>query len=144
MFAGVGGVIPNQDVSQVSMKWPDGNIDIRMSNYLLQAQQKWKITPVANAGGYLGAPYFKITVDGTDRALAATDDAELVAVPAFTGGPEQLWRIDQLGDGSYRIMPRSVPGSTEPMALTAIGSSFATLTRFDPTNDKQRWNLKAP
>jgi arabinan endo-1,5-alpha-L-arabinosidase len=72
----------------------------RLSNYMIQAQQKWTIAPVPNAGGYLGPPYFKITIAGTDRTLSATDDAELVAVPAFTGAPEQLWRIKQLTDGT--------------------------------------------
>ena len=36
---------------------------------------EWTITPVDNAGGYPGSPYFKITIAGTDRALAATADA---------------------------------------------------------------------
>jgi arabinan endo-1,5-alpha-L-arabinosidase len=63
---------------------------------MLQAQQKWTIAPVSSAGGYPGSPYFKITIAGTDRAPAATDDAELPAVPAFTGAPEQLWCIEQL------------------------------------------------
>ena len=76
--------------------------------------------------------------------LAATDDAELVAVPAFTGAPEQLWRIEQLTDGTYRIMPKAVPNSKESLALSAVGSSFATLARFDSKSDKQRWNLKTP
>ena len=49
-----------------------------MSPYMLQAQQQWTITPVANAGGYPGSPFFKITIAGTDRALAATADRELV------------------------------------------------------------------
>src|SRR6185503_10041868 len=91
MFGGTGGVIPPQDVAQVSTNWPAGNSDVRMANYLCQAQQKWAIAPVANAGGYPGSPYFKITLAGTDRTLAATGDAELVVVPVFTGGPEQLW-----------------------------------------------------
>ena len=144
MFGGVGGVIPPQDVTQVSQNWPTGNIDLRLSNYMIQAQQKWTIAPVANAGGYPGSPYFKITIAGTDRALAATDDAELVAVPAFTGAPEQLWRIEQLTDGTYRIMPKAVPNSREPLVLSAVGSSFATLAKFDSKSDKQRWNLKTP
>ena len=143
-FAGVGGVIPPQDVAQVSAKWPAGPVDSRMANYLSQAQQKWAITPVANAGGYPGSPYFKITIAGTDRALAATADAELVVLPAFTGAPEQLWRIDQLIDGSWRIMPKVVPNSKEPLALSAVGASFATLAKFDPKSDKQRWVLKTP
>jgi arabinan endo-1,5-alpha-L-arabinosidase len=137
-------VIPPQDVAEVSKNWPAGKIDIRMANYLAQAQQKWAITAVANAGGYLGSPYFKITIAGTDRALAATEDGELVALPAFTGGPEQLWRVDQLTDGTWRIMPKSIPGAKEPMALSAVGSSFATLAKFDPNSLKQRWLFKGP
>ena len=85
---------------------------LRMSPYMLQAQQKWTVTPVANAGGYPGSPYFKITIAGTDRALAATVDRELTVLPVFTGAPEQLWRIDQLTDGTYRVMPKAVPDST--------------------------------
>ena len=102
------------------------------------------ITAVANAGGYPGSPYFKITIAGTDRTLAAAEDGELVALPAFTGGPEQLWRIDQLADGTWRIMPKSVPTAKEPLALSAVGSSFATLAKFDPASDKQRWLFKTP
>jgi arabinan endo-1,5-alpha-L-arabinosidase len=144
MFGGVGGVIPPQDGAQVSQNWPTGNIDLRLSNYMVQAQQKWTIAAIANAGGYPGSPYFRITIAGTDRTLAATDDAELTAVPAFTGAPEQLWRIDQLADGTYRIMPKAILNSKEPLALSAVGSSFATLAKFDSKSDKQRWNLKMP
>jgi arabinan endo-1,5-alpha-L-arabinosidase len=115
-----------------------------MANYLCQAQQKWVVMAVPNAGGYPGSPYFKITIAGTERALAATDDAELIVLPAFTGGPEQLWRMDQLADGSWRIMPKSVPGYKEALALSAVGSSFATLAKFDPKSEKQRWLFKTP
>jgi arabinan endo-1,5-alpha-L-arabinosidase len=144
MFAGQGGVIPAQEAAQVSANWPSGNVDARMANYLSQAQQKWAITAVANAGGYPGSPYFRITIAGTDRTLAATADAELVVLPAFTGAPEQLWRFDELADGSWRIMPKSVPNSREALALSAVGSSFATLSRFDPAGEKHRWLLKTP
>jgi arabinan endo-1,5-alpha-L-arabinosidase len=144
MFGGQGSPVPTQDVAEVSANWPAGKVDARMSNYLCQAQQKWAITAVPNAGGYPGSPYFKITIAGTDRALAATEDAELVVLPAFTGGPEQLWRLDQLADGSWRIMPKAIPNSKTPLALSAVGSSFATLAKFDPASDKQRWLLKTP
>jgi arabinan endo-1,5-alpha-L-arabinosidase len=147
MFAGAGKPIPTQDVAEVSTKWPTGNVDVRMGNYMCQAQQKWSIEPVANVGGYLGAPYFKITIAGTDRTLAATEGAEIVVLPAFTGGPEQLWRFDQLADGSWRIMPKAIPNSPnskEPLVLSAVGSSFATLAKFDPQSEKQRWLLKTP
>jgi arabinan endo-1,5-alpha-L-arabinosidase len=136
--------IPAQSAAAVSGNWPAGPLDLRMSPYMLQAQQKWTVAPVASAGGYPGSPYFKITIAGTDRALAATDDHELVAVPAFTGGPEQLWRIDQLADGSYRVMPKAVANSTEPLALSAVGSSMPTLGPFNPDSDRQRWLFKTP
>ena len=144
IFGGIGSPIPAQDVAQVSTKWPAGNIDLRMANYMCQAQQKWTIEPVANAGGYPGSPYFKITIAGTNRTLAATEYAELVVLHDFIGGPEQLWRIDQLADGSWRIMPRAVPNSKDPLVLSAVGSSFATLAKFDPQGEKQRWLLKTP
>jgi arabinan endo-1,5-alpha-L-arabinosidase len=144
LFGGTGGVIPPQDVAQVSTNWPTGNIEVRMANYLVQAQQKWTLTAVTNAGGYPGSPYFKITVAGTDRALAATADGELICLPSFTGEPEQLWRLDQLSDGTWRIMPKSMPGTKEPLALSAIGSRSATLSRFDPNDSKHRWLLKTP
>ena len=115
-----------------------------MANYLDQAQQKWDITTVTNAGGYPGSPYFKITIAGTDRALAATAEAEVVTVPAFTGSPEQLWRIDELTDGTYRIMPKATPDSKEPLALTAVGYSTPTLAKFDAKSDRARWNFRTP
>jgi len=144
MFGGTGGVIPPQDVNQVSVNWPAGNIDIRMSNYMCQAQQKWTVTPVADAGGYPGSPYFKITIAGTDRTLAVGEDGELVALPAFTGGHEQLWRLDQLTDDTWRIMPKFASTANESLTLSAVGSSFATLAKFDPAGDKQRWFFKTP
>jgi arabinan endo-1,5-alpha-L-arabinosidase len=136
--------IPSQDLAEVSKNWPTGNIDIRIGDYMFRPHQKWTITPVANHGGYPGSPYFKITIAGTDRALAATGDCEIVTVPAFTGGPEQLWRIDQLTDGTYRIMPKAIPNSREPMALTAVGRSTPTLAKYDPKSDKARWNFRRP
>jgi arabinan endo-1,5-alpha-L-arabinosidase len=115
-----------------------------MGNYMSQAQQNWTLTPIPDAGGYPGSPYFKITIAGTDRALAATVDAELITVPSFTGAPEQLWRLDQLSDGSWRIMPKAAPNGTGVLSLSAVGSSFATLARFDPSSEKQRWLLRIP
>ena len=144
IFTGTGSPIPTQDVAQVSTKWPAGNIDVRMANYMCQAQQKWTVEPVKGVSGYLGSSYFKITIAGTNRTLAATEGAELVVLPDFTGGPEKLWRFDQLADGSWRIMPRAIPDSRDSLVLSAVGSSFATLARFDPRSEKQRWLLKTP
>jgi arabinan endo-1,5-alpha-L-arabinosidase len=135
--------IPDQDAAQVSANWPT-TAGVRLGPALLQAQQKWAISPVAGAGGYPGSPYFKICIAGTERALAATAGGELTTVQAFSGAPEQLWRIDQLADGTYRLMPKSVPGSQESLALSAVGSSTPTLAKFDPNSDRQRWRIGAP
>jgi len=82
-------------------------------------------------------------IAGTNRALAATADAEVITVPEFTGAPEQLWRIDQLTDGTYRIMPKTVPNSNEKLALVSIGDSTPTLGTFDMNSDNSKWNFKA-
>src|SRR6188768_60987 len=135
--------VADQEPGQVSAQWP-ATTDVRLAPAMLQAQQKWTIAPVANAGGYPGSPFFRIMVAGTERALAATADRELVVLPAFTGAPEQLWRIDQLADGTYRLMPKAVPNSKDALALSAAGSSMPTLARFNPESDRQRWNIKTP
>ena len=95
------------------------------------------------AGGYLGGPYYKMTISGTDRALAANADAEVEIAPAFSGASNQLWRIDQLTDGSYRIMPKEVPGHPGcNYALIAIGDVTPTLARFNPNSDNSKWKFR--
>jgi arabinan endo-1,5-alpha-L-arabinosidase len=135
--------IAAQEAATVSALWPTGELKTRMSQNLLQAQQKWSITPAENAGGYPGSPYFKILIAGTDRALTATADSELSIAPSFTGAPEQLWRIDQLADGTYRIMPKQVPNAPATPALSAIGSSTATLSPFKSDSDRYRWIFRS-
>ena len=135
--------IASQTLADVIDTWPTGNIGVRAGDYMFRPHQRWTITAVRDAGGYLGAPYYKIVIEGTERALAATAEAEVVTVPAFTGAPEQLWRIDQLTDGTYRIMPKEIPGSTEKLALISIGDSTPTLAKFDKDSDNSKWNFKA-
>ena len=101
--------------------------------------QRWTITAVPDAGGYLGGPYFKIAIEGTGRVLAATTGAEVIALPEFTGAPEQLWRIEQLTDGTYRMMPKSIPGCNEPYVLVSIADSTPTLARYDFASDNCKW-----
>jgi arabinan endo-1,5-alpha-L-arabinosidase len=136
--------VPNQTLAQVEGTWPSGTVGVNLIDYMVRPNQEWTITPVADVGGYPGSPYFKIQIAGTERTLAATADKEVVALPAFTGAPEQLWRIDQLTDGTYRIMPKATPDTNEPMALVAIGASTPTLAKFDPKSDKGRWDFKKP
>ena len=136
--------IQSQRLYDVLQNWPAGNIDLRIGDYMMRPHQKWSIAPVLNAGGSPGSPYFKIQIADTDRTLAAAEGNEVVTVPGYTGAPEQLWRIDQLTDGTYRIMPKAVPNSTEPVALIAVGASTPTLARFDPKSLQGRWTFRKP
>lgn len=136
--------IPAQQASDVEAGWPPGTVETRLAPAMLQAQQRWRIEPVPGAGGYLGGPWYRILIAGTARALAATADAELEVVPRFTGAHEQMWRIEQLTDGTWQLMPRAVPGRDAPMALSAVGSSSATLSAFDVGSDRHRWVIRRP
>lgn len=138
-------VVPNQTLEEVSGSWPNDNIGVRIGDYMFRPHQHWTITAVPEAGGYLSNPYFKITVTGTDRALAATANMEVIAAPSFTGADEQLWRIEQLTDGTFRIMPKSIPGKpglNKEFVLYSIGDSTPTLAKYDFNNDNSKWNLK--
>jgi arabinan endo-1,5-alpha-L-arabinosidase len=135
--------LPPQELADVSKTWPAGNINARINDYMSRPHQKWTITDAPDTTGYLGGPYYKIVIAGTDRALTATADAEVITVPSFTGAPEQLWRIDQLTDGTYRIMPKVVPNSNKKLALVSSGDSTPTLGEFDMNSDNSKWNLRA-
>ena len=135
--------VASQELTDVIKTWPTDKIDVRIGDYMFRPHQKWTITAVPDAAGYLGGPSYKIVIAGTERALAATADAEVVTVPAFTGAPEQLWRIDQLTDGTYRIMPKAVPNSKEKYALVSSGDSTPTLAKFDVNSDNSKWNFRA-
>ncbi|MBP5366569.1 MAG: family 43 glycosylhydrolase [Bacteroidales bacterium] len=135
--------IADQKLEDVIGGWPTGEIGVRIGDYMFRPHQKWTITAVPEKGGYLGGPYFKIVIAGTNKALAATADKEVTIVPEFTGADEQLWQIDQLTDGTYRIMPKKVPGCDKRLALVAIGDSTPTLEEFDSKSDNSKWLFKA-
>ena len=137
--------IPDQTLQEVIGTWPTGEIGVRAGDYMFRPHQHWTITAVPEAGGYLSNPYFKITIDGTERALAATQDMELTTVPTFTGAPEQLWRIEQLVDGTFRIMPKQIPGQetlNTRYVIYSAGDSTPTLAEYDFKSDNSKWNLR--
>ena len=135
-------VIEEQKLVDVIADWPKGEIGVRANDYMFRPHQRWTITAVPDAGGYLGAPYYKIEIEGTHRALAASADEELITVPAFTGADEQLWRIEQLVDGTFRIMPKSAPGHDDQLALICTGDSSVALGKFDFNSDNCKWNFR--
>ena len=135
-------ILEEQKLEDVIGTWPEGVIEVRNGYYMARPWQRWTVIPVPEAGGYLGGPYYKILIAGTERALAANSKAEVEAVPAFTGADEQLWRIDQLTDGTFRIMPKSIPGHDEPYALISLGDSSPTLAPFDFSSDNSKWDFQ--
>ncbi|RYY08421.1 MAG: glycoside hydrolase, partial [Alphaproteobacteria bacterium] len=102
------------------------------------------VTPAPDAGGAFGAPYYRIKVAGTDRALELGPEGSVQAAPESSASQNQLWRIDQLTDGTYRIMPKSSSNAQEPLALVAIGRSTPALAKFDPAGDAGRWSFQRP
>ncbi len=137
--------VSNQTLQDVIGTWPQGDIPARIGDYMFRPHQRWTIAPVPEAGGYLGGPYFKITIEGTDRALAATSALEVTTVPTFTGADEQLWRIEQLIDGTFRIMPKTIPGQeglNTRYVLYSAGDSTPTLAPYDFSSDNSKWNFR--
>lgn len=137
--------IANQTLDEVKNTWPKGNIPARIGDYMFRPHQRWTITAVPEAGGYLGGPYYKIIIAGTNRALAATDKAEVTTDPEFTGADHQLWRIEQLTDGTYRIMPKRIPGHKDvntSLVLYSAGDSTPTLATYDFQSDNSKWNFR--
>ena len=133
--------VENQKLEEVIDGWPKGNIPVRIGDYMFRPHQRWTITPVPESGGYLGGPYFKIVIAGTNRALAATEDVEVTTVPEFTGADEQLWRIEQLIDGTFRIMPKAIPGKSginTKFVLYSIADSTPTLAEYDFKSDNSK------
>ena len=137
--------IADQSLAEVQSSWPQGEIAVRCSDYMFRPWQRWTVTPVDKAGGYLSNPYFKIVIAGTERALAATANKELTTVPAFTGSDEQLWRIEQLCDGTFRIMPKRIPGQSAVntrYCIYSVADSTPTLAEYDYSSDNSKWNFR--
>ena len=137
--------VADQQLSDVIDTWPTGDIPLRIGDYMFRPHQRWTIKAAPEAGGYLGGPYYQITIAGTSRALAATADREVTTVEAFTGADEQLWRIEQLTDGTFRLMPKAIPGQdglNTRYVLYSAGDSTPTLAEYDFTSDNSKWNFK--
>lgn len=130
---------PNQTLEDVVATWPEGEIAARCGDWMNRPHQRWSITAIPEAGGYLGGQYYKISIEGTDRVLSAAEGAEVVTVQEFTGVPEQLWKIEQLTDGTYRIMPKSVPGTSCQYVLSSVADSTPSLAEYVSGSDNCKW-----
>jgi len=137
--------LPKQTLDEVKGTWAEGDIPARIGDYMFRPHQQWSIVAVPEAGGYLSAPYFKICIQGTERALCVTEDCEIGTVAQYTGADEQLWRIEQCTDGTFRIMPKRLPGNAvdnTKYVLYSMGDSTPILAPWDFASDNAKWNLK--
>ena len=79
------------------------------------------------------------------REFAATASKDVTTVPTYTGADEQLWRIEQLIDGTFRIMPKAIPGQdgiNKNLVLYSAGDSTPTLAEYDFSSDNSKWNFR--
>lgn len=135
--------VPSQTLADVESHWPAGRVAVRMGDYMFRPNQRWQITPAPEAGGYLTAPYYRIAIAGTNRALTATAALGVEAAPA-DGSDAQLWRVEQTTDGRYRIMPKAIPGregTNKDYVLYAIADSTPTLALWDADSDCAKWSF---
>ena len=130
-------VHPNQTLEEVAAGWPAGDIAARIGDWMNRPHQRWTLTVVPEAGGYLGGQYYKIQIEGTDKTLTATEDIDVKVAPEYTGADSQLWRIEQCVDGTYRIMPKSNPG----YVLSSPADSTPSLSKWDFNSDNCKWNF---
>ena len=83
------------------------------------------------------------TIEGTNRALTATSGLELTT-SEFQNLDCQLWRVEQLDDGTWRILPYVIPGQeglNTRYCLYSAGDSTPTLARYDYSSDNAKWRL---
>jgi arabinan endo-1,5-alpha-L-arabinosidase len=106
---------------------------VKTERYLARDYQKWTITPA-------GHGFYEINSASDTNCLEAAGAA--VDIAPFTGADNQLWKIDQLADGSHRIASK-----IDKLALTAAFKSKpgngVALQPFTG-DDAQRWVIDAP
>jgi arabinan endo-1,5-alpha-L-arabinosidase len=114
---------------------------VRTARYFIRDYQKWNLTAA-------GHGFYKISNLANTNALVVEGTLELEVVEGklelapFTGADNQLWQIDQLADGSYRIQSKA-----GHLALTAAiktkPANGLTLQAF-AGDDVQRWVIAEP
>ena len=136
--------LPDQTMQEVEAAWPQGEVGVRCGDYMFRPWQHWQVVPVPQRGGTLCGPLYVIRIAGTNRALTATDRLEVVT-QELADSDAQLWRIEQLTDGTYRIMPYAIPGQegrNTRYCLYSAGDSTPTLAPYDFSTDNAKWNFR--
>ena len=122
-----------QSANATNVSNATNEITVQTARYLSRDHQKWNIAP---AGGGL----YKIS-GATAENVLMTDGDGLTVAP-FTGDDSQLWKIDQLADGSYRLASKSNHAALAALVKSAPGNGVG-LQHFTG-DDAQRWVITAP
>jgi arabinan endo-1,5-alpha-L-arabinosidase len=112
---------------------PSKDAGLQLARYLAIDEQKWTIAPA-------GGGCYKVLNIATGDALQIIVASGQVGWAAYTGADNQLWRLEQFPDGSYRIRSKSahlvLAGSPDdPSAVVAA--------RFSP-DDLHKWMITSP
>lgn len=105
----------------------------QMARYLVHDNQKWAITPA-------GGGFYTIVTVQSGSGLAA--DGAAADVAPFTLSDGQLWKIDQLTDGSFRIASKA--GSLALTAMLHAAPDNGTALQTFTGDDAQRWVIATP
>jgi arabinan endo-1,5-alpha-L-arabinosidase len=106
---------------------------VQTARYLVRENQEWALTPA-------GEGFYKIVNMAGGNALEKAEGT--VAMAPFTGGDSQLWKIDQLDDGSYRIASKADKLALAAGIKTKPGNGVE-LQSFTG-EAAQRWVIAAP
>ena len=106
---------------------------VRTARYFVRDYQKWSITPA-------GHGFYKISGVAATNALEAAEGT--LDLAPFTGADNQLWKIDQLADGSYRIASKTGK-SVLTAAFKIRPGNGVVLQPFDG-DESQRWVITEP
>jgi len=115
---------------------------VQTTRYLIRDNQKWTISAV-------GGGFYRIAVVEQGMGLGVGPVAvensgtyDSIALEPFTGADQQLWKVDQLTDGSYRIAVKRNHFVLAATINTKPGNGVA-LQPFTG-DDAQRWVVTAP
>ena len=111
----------------------NGITSVLTARYLARDDQKWMVTPA-------GGGCYKIMNAQSTNALTTIETG--MSMTPFTGADNQLWKLDQLSDGSYRIESKA-----DNLALAVLaGEGQGNETSLKPFNgdDTQHWVITTP
>lgn len=108
--------------------------EITVGTYVVLNTQQWRVTSAG--GGYVR---ILLTADGKALETAKVDGrGAVVRVAAVSESDDQLWKVDQLTDGTYRVMSK-----VARQALTVNPDGALSVKPFDGAR-AQCWRIATP